>query len=184
MRIYSIGHSNKSSDELIDMLKRHGIGCLVDIRRNPGSARFKQFNRPTLERTLTRSGIQYQWEGDALGGRREERPGDQKHSGLDPALRSYASYMETPDFREAVDQLLRLARGCRTAFMCAEKDPSYCHRSLISDYLTVRGHIVEHLIAGNQSCKHELHCTARIVGSQLIYDRAQRTLPLFASDAP
>lgn len=45
MKLYSIGHSNRSSDELIDMLKRHGIGCLVDVCSKSGSARFRQFNR-------------------------------------------------------------------------------------------------------------------------------------------
>jgi uncharacterized protein (DUF488 family) len=182
MKLYSIGHSNRSSDELIDMLKRHGIGCLVDVRSKPGSARFRQFNRPTLERALTQAGIQYQWEGDNLGGWRSATPDDVKHRVLNPGFRSYAAYMETPDFREAVEQILRLARICRTAFMCAERDPSCCHRSLISDYLTVRGHIVEHLIVPNESCRHDLHSAARIVGSRLIYDRIQQNLELFAPD--
>lgn len=183
MKIYSIGHSNRNSDELIDMLKRHGIGCLVDIRGKPGSARFRQFNRPTLERALKQVGIQYQWEGDSLGGRRAATPDDVKHRILEPGFRSFAAYMETPDFREAVEQILRQARSCRTALMCAEKDPSCCHRSLISDYLTVRGHIVEHLIVPNESCRHDLHFAARIVSSRLVYDRVQQNLELFAPDA-
>jgi len=183
MKLYSIGHSNRSSDELIDMLKRHGIGCLVDVRRNPGSARFRQFNRPTLERTLGQAGIQYRWEGDNLGGRRAVTPDDVKHGVLEPGFRSYAAYMETPDFREAVERILRQGRSCRTVLMCAEKDPLRCHRSLIADYLTVRGHTVEHLIVPNESYRHDLHAAARIVGPQLVYDRVPQNLDLFAPDA-
>ncbi|MGX2039824.1 DUF488 domain-containing protein [Methylocaldum sp. MU1018] len=183
MKIYSIGHSNRSSGELIDMLKRHGVGCLVDIRSQPGSARFRQFDRPALARALTRAGILYQWEGDGLGGRRTATPEETKHRALAPGFRSYAAYMETPAFREAVEQILKRARSCRTALLCAEKDPSRCHRGLISDYLTVRGHTVEHLIAPNESCRHELHSAARIVGSQLVYDRVLQNLELFATDA-
>jgi uncharacterized protein (DUF488 family) len=184
MKIYSIGHSNRSSDELIDMLGRHGIRCLIDIRSSPGSARFRQFNRPTLERTLARAGILYRWEGGSLGGRRTAVPGDARHRTLDPGFRSYAAYMETPDFREGVDQILKQARICRTVFMCAEKEPSRCHRFLISDYLTVRGHIVEHLIVPSESYRHDLQAAARIVGSRLIYDRGLQNLERFTSDAP
>lgn len=184
MKIYSIGHSNRSSDELIEMLRKQGIGCLVDIRSSPGSARFKQFNRPALERALAKAGILYRWEGGSLGGRRTAAPGDARHRTLDPGFRSYAAYMETPDFREGVEQILKQARICRTAFMCAEKEPSRCHRFLVSDYLTVRGHVVEHLIRPNESYRHDLQAAARIVGSRLIYDRNLQNLELFASDAP
>lgn len=184
MKIYSIGHSNRSSDELIDMLGRHGIGCLIDIRSSPGAARFKQFNRPALERALAQAGILYRWEGGSLGGRRPAEPGDARHRTLGPGFRSYAAYMETPDFREGVEQILKQARICRTAFMSAEKEPSRCHRFLVSDYLTVRGHVVEHLIGPNESYRHDLQAAARIVGSRLIYDRNLQNLELFASDAP
>ncbi|HYE34561.1 DUF488 domain-containing protein [Methylocaldum sp.] len=183
MKIYSIGHSNRSSGELVEMLKAHGIGCLVDIRSKPDSARFAQFNRSTLEWALIQAGIQYRWEGESLGGRRTATPDDSKHKVLASEFRAYAAYMETPHFREAVEQILRQARSCRTALMCAEKDPSRCHRFLISDYLTVRGHSVEHLIVPNESCRHDLHSAARIVGSRLVYDRALENLELFARDA-
>ena len=124
--ILTIGHSNHTWDSFAPLLKRHGIQVLVDVRTNPAS-RFAPFsNRRTLETLLENEGIRYVYMGDTLGGKptdrsllnARERPDYDK-------LRSMAS------FREGIDELMELADSARTAIMCAEEDPTRCHRRLL-----------------------------------------------------
>lgn len=182
MKLFTIGHSNRTLDELIAMLEGQGIGCLVDVRSWPGSGRFPQFNKSTLERALNGAGIRYLWEGEDLGGKRPAMPDDFRHIALGGGFRSFASHMETPAFRAGIDRLLDCARTHRTAILCAEKDPSHCHRSLIADYLTVRGYDVRHLIAPSDSRRHALHPAAWLEGHGLIYERPLGIPDLFSTN--
>jgi uncharacterized protein (DUF488 family) len=183
MKIYTLGHSNRSLEELIGMLEEQGIGCLADVRSRPGSGRFPWFNKAPLERALNRAGIHYVWEGETLGGRRPASPADFRHGALETGFRSFASHMETPEFRAGIDRLLDCASAHRTTLLCAEKDPAHCHRSLIADYLTVRGYTVHHLIAPHESRRHSLHPAAWLEGFGLVYDLRLATPDLFAAGA-
>jgi len=78
--------------------------------------------------------------------------------------------METPEFQRAVDQLVRLANEACTTIMCAEKQPAHCHRSLIADYLSVRGTQIRHLVDIDETLDHRLSRLARCEGEHLIYD--------------
>jgi uncharacterized protein (DUF488 family) len=183
MKIYTLGHSNRSLETLLGMLQDEGVGGLVDVRSRPGSGRFPWFNKAPLERALNRAGIGYVWEGEALGGRRPERPADARHSALENGFRAFASHMETPEFRAGIDHLLELACARRTALLCAEKDPAHCHRALIADYLTVRGYGVLHLVAPGEARRHTLHPAAWLEGFGLVYDRSLATPDLFSEGA-
>lgn len=169
MKIYTIGHGNGTVDPLIEMLKAQGIGCLVDVRSRPGSGRFPQFNKTALEQALNRAGLRYVWEGEALGGQRPALSDDLRHGALEAGFRSFASHMETPEFRAGIERLLDYARTHRTAILCAEKDPSHCHRALIADYLTVRGYDLRHIVAPGENRRHILHPAAWLEGQGLIY---------------
>ena len=59
--LYTIGHSTRSLDELITVLRAHSIQSLVDIRSFPMSRRLPHFNREALERTESEAGIRYVW---------------------------------------------------------------------------------------------------------------------------
>lgn len=183
MKIYTLGHSNRSLEELAALLKEEGIGCLVDIRSLPGSGRFPWFNKAPLERAMNRAGVRYVWEGKALGGRRPENPADSRHSALANGFRSFATHMETPEFRLGIERLLDLASTHRTAFFCAERKPEHCHRSLIADYLTVRGYTVNHLVAPGETRRHSLHPAAWLEGFELVYEGGSATPDLFAVGA-
>jgi uncharacterized protein (DUF488 family) len=172
--IFTIGHGNRSIEEFLALLKEAGIECLVDVRAYPASRRHPQFARETLERSLGEAGIRYVWEGKALGGRRRLAK-DTLHIALrSPAFRAYAGHMTTAEFREGLERLIDLARGLRTAVMCAERLPWECHRHLVSDSLAARGVAVEHIVTAGGTRPHSLSALARREGDVLIYDAGEQ----------
>jgi uncharacterized protein (DUF488 family) len=175
MTIYTIGHSTRTIDEFIDLLKQHGIQVLVDIRSFPVSRRLPHFNRENMEKSLAQANIEYRWMKD-LGGRRKRILNDSPNIALrNEAFRNYADYMLTPQFRDAIQELLQLAASKRTAYMCAEALYFRCHRMLVSDYLTAHGQEVRHIIDKNEPRLHTLMAEARMVDGQLVY-RGDRLL--------
>src|SRR3954468_22838303 len=102
--VYTIGHGNRPIDELLALLMRHAVTCLVDVRAHPGSRRHPQFGREALERSLAQCGLRYVWQGEALGGRRRPRA-DSIHQALrNDSFRAYADHMQSREFRHGVDQ--------------------------------------------------------------------------------
>jgi uncharacterized protein (DUF488 family) len=117
--VYTIGHSTRTLEELIAALKAHEITTLVDIRAFPMSRRLPQFNRESLEKSLPAAGIRYVWM-KALGGYRKKILADSPNIALrNNSFRNYADYMLTPEFENAMAELLALAEHSRTAYMCA-----------------------------------------------------------------
>ncbi len=170
LTLYTVGHSNRSIQDLLALLGSAGIQTLVDVRRVPRSGRHPQFNEPQLRVVMSSAGIVYHWAGRQLGGRRDDRP-DSPHTALQGAFRGYADYMETEDFEKAAAQLISLASQGRTAVMCAERDPDQCHRSLIADYLTLQGLSVLHLVAPGEIREHRLNSALRMESVRPVYDR-------------
>src|SRR5437868_4029996 len=143
MRLFTIGHSTRSLDEHLQLLRRHGIERLVDIRRYPGSRRYPHFSRDALALSLPAAGIEYIHMPE-LGGRRKPLP-DSPNLGLrNEQFRAYADYMATPEFHAAIDALLASEKV--TVYMCAEAVPWRCHRNLVSDELVRRGVEVLHIL--------------------------------------
>jgi len=168
--IYTIGHGNRTLEELIALLHRFGISRLVDVRAFPGSRRHPHFGRSELERSLPQAGIEYVWEGQALGGRRKPRA-DSPHVALrNASFRAYADHMETIAFAEGVEGLRSQAAGESVAIMCAERLPWQCHRYMISDYLVAQGVEVRHVIDEHAPKPHVLRAEARVAGDRLVYD--------------
>lgn len=169
--VYTIGHSNRSIDVLLDLLRSVNVQNLVDVRAYPRSRRHPQFESDALRHILADAGMTYQWVGAELGGFRKGKP-DSPHRALKPvALRAYADHMDTDEFHTAINALIRRAHELATAIMCAEKHPTNCHRSLISDYLTMRGIRVLHVIDADNVVKHRLSTVARCESDRLVYDR-------------
>ena len=152
--LYTVGHSNRELQCLLDLLGQAGVRVLVDVRAHPRSGRFPQFNEDSLRQALDSPGIVYHWAGHQLGG-----------------MRGYADYMETEAFRHAATELMAMAEQAPVAIMCAERNPDDCHRSLISDYLSLQGVEVTHLIDLEQSFGHLLRPEARRESAELVYDR-------------
>lgn len=144
-KLYTVGHSTRTLDDFIGLLKREGVAHLVDVRAFPTSARYPHFNRETLAGSLAAEGIAYT-HFPALGGRRKVRRDSHNTLWRNAGFRGYADYMETREFAEALEDLISLASRESTAIMCAEAVPWRCHRSLISDAAAGRGVQVFHIL--------------------------------------
>jgi uncharacterized protein (DUF488 family) len=173
--VYTLGHSTRSAEELLALLRAHGIGGVADVRRFPASRRHPQFARESLAETLAGAGVRYDWL-PALGGRRAPRPDSPHVAWREPGFRAYADHMETEEFRAGLETLLGLAAARPTAVLCAEAMPWRCHRQLIADALVVRGVTVLHVLGPGAPRGHVLSRLARLDGDRLVYDAGQ--LPL------
>jgi len=150
--IYTIGHSSRTIDDLVALLRQVDVDLLVDVRSFPRSRAMPQFNVDTLPALLAAEGIGY-LHLRQLGGRRhcaKGAPPSKNTLWRVAAFRNYADYAETDAFQSALDELLSLASDHRCAIMCAEAVWWRCHRRIISDYLLARGVLVEHIMGPGQ----------------------------------
>jgi uncharacterized protein (DUF488 family) len=166
--VWTIGHSTRSEDELIELLRVHGVRILVDVRTVPRSRHNPQFDRDRLPAALERAGLAYRHE-PSLGGLRKPRP-DSPHTGWrNASFRGYADHMDTAEFQASLDALVALAEQGRVAIMCAEAVPWRCHRSLIADALTARGVPVRHIVSKTVAQSHRLTPFCRVVDGRPSY---------------
>jgi uncharacterized protein (DUF488 family) len=169
LRIFSIGHSTRSIDEFIGLLREHDVTVLVDVRRFPGSKRHPHFRADSLAVALAQAGIDYAHEPD-LGGYRKPRPDSLHTAWRNDGFRGYADHMDTREFRAALDRLMQRARERPTAIMCAEVVPWRCHRQLISDALIALDWEVIHVLGQGETSTHRLNPHARrLEDGRLIY---------------
>ena len=168
MKFWTVGHSTRSGEEFVEILKAHGVEVLVDVRTYPGSRRYPQFNKRELAGSLNKNQIEYKHE-PSLGGRRTPRPDSRNTVWRNAQFRGYADHMETEEFKRGVQELLELAENMRVAVMCAEAVWWRCHRSLISDYLKAEGHEVVHILDEKKTEEHPFTSAARIIDGKLSY---------------
>ncbi|MHB8756372.1 MAG: DUF488 domain-containing protein [Candidatus Acidiferrales bacterium] len=178
--ILTIGHSNRSIEDFLALLQAHGVQRLVDVRTVPRSRHNPQFNRDALPQTLRRARIAYTHLAK-LGGLRRARPDSPNTGWNNLSFRGFADYMQTPEFAAGIARLEKLAHAGgkaktkRCAIMCAEAVPWRCHRSLIADALTVRGHAVEHIMTPARRNLHNLTPFARLRGKRITYPATRAT---------
>ncbi len=157
--ILTIGHSNLALEAFLARLKAHQVELVVDVRRYPVSRRHPHFAWARLEAALAEVRIGYRHEED-LGGRREAAASSPNAALQDPVFRAYADHMGSAGFQTALRRLIDVARARRAAVLCAEADPSRCHRRLLADALTLHGVDVRHALDEAHSQPHELHPAA------------------------
>jgi uncharacterized protein (DUF488 family) len=168
MAIFTIGHSNRTLDELVALLGAHGVTLLADVRMMPHSAHVPHFNRGPLAERLATQGIEYVHL-PGLGGLRRPRF-DSLNTGWHRVhFRGYADHMATDEFRAGLDRLVELSVDRVTAAMCAEAVPWKCHRSLIADALVARGIEVRHILGPGPVQPHALTPFARVDGDRVTY---------------
>ena len=172
MNVYTVGHSTRALAELLDLLSRHGVAGVADVRRFPASRRHPHFAREALARALDERGICYDWLPE-LGGRRSSRPDSPHVAWRTAGFRGYADHMESAEFRTGLERLLGLAAARPTAVLCAEAVPWRCHRQLIADALVARGLSVMHVTGPGEAAPHRLTPFARLDGERIIYDGGQ-----------
>jgi uncharacterized protein (DUF488 family) len=168
-RLWTVGHSTRSADELNEILLAHRIDALVDVRSFPGSRRYPHFNKPELSQNLEAAGILYS-HNPKLGGRRKPSPTSKNTAWKNASFRAYADHMESEEFREGIADLLEIADSRATTIMCAEALWWRCHRSLIADFLKSNGVEVIHILDGKKTEAHPHTSAARIVGGRLSYE--------------
>ena len=149
--IFTIGHSNGSPHQIIQLLQDNQIDLLVDVRSSPYSRFAAQFNKAEIEYLLKKSGIKYHYLGDKLGG----RPTDPTCYKVGVVPQGHADYLNLVDypavmtkdfFLEGIQQVLGLAQSARVCLMCSEEDPAQCHRHhLIGRFLIGQGAEVLHI---------------------------------------
>lgn len=171
LKIWTIGHSTRTIEEFLELIILNDIEVVADVRSYPGSRKYPHFNAKALTESLIERGIDYVPLKE-LGGRRRSRPDSPNTVWRSEAFRGYADYMETLEFQDGIDKLLRLSRQKRTAMMCAEAVWWRCHRSLISDYLKASGVTVEHIIDVRTNVIHPFTAAARIKSGKLVYGAA------------
>ena len=167
LKIWTIGHSTRSLDEFLGLLKKNEIEAVADVRSFPGSRKFPHFNAESLAQSLPAAGIEYV-PFKQLGGRRKVRKDSPHTVWRHEAFRGYADYMDTDDFDKGIAELMTLARQKRTAIMCSEAVWWRCHRSMISDKLKSLGVTVEHIMDG-KNVLHPYTSAARLVDGELRY---------------
>lgn len=164
----TIGHSTHPIKEFIHILKAHDVKRVVDVRTIPRSRHNPQFNRTELSAALHSARLHYRHMA-GLGGLRHARPNSINTGWRNASFRGFADYMQTPEFRESLDELIKLAKVEQTVIMCAEAVRWRCHRSLIADALLARGIEAVEIMSATRSQPHKLTPFAKIEGMQVTY---------------
>lgn len=157
---FTVGHGTRTTEELVAVLRSAGVVRLIDVRRHPGSRRHPQLAETALRKSLPDLDVAYEWWGEELGGRRKGVAHTRHPAWRNDSFRAYADYTDTAEFRHAIERLEE-TRG-PLAVMCAETLWWRCHRRLIADALTVRGHDVVHLVDPRIRQPHRLHPALRV----------------------
>lgn len=168
LSIFTIGHSNRSIGEFIELLQTHGAKQVIDIRTIPKSRHNPQFNSDALAASLRKARIHYVHLKD-LGGLRHARKDSVNLGWRNASFRGFADYMQTPEFVAGLDRAMGLAKAHPSALMCAEAVPWRCHRSLVADALSIRGVRVLHIMGAAAPKPHSLTPFARVRGPHITY---------------
>jgi uncharacterized protein (DUF488 family) len=176
--IHTVGHSTRERDELVALLRAHGVDAIADVRRFPGSRRLPHFNAEALGAALPAEGIAYEHYPE-LGGRRSRLPGSPNAGWDNAAFQGYADHMASEEFARGLERLEAWARERRVAVMCAEAPWWRCHRRLLADALLVRGWEVRHILGragSDRAAEHELTPFAQMEAGRLTYPPRQLSL--------
>jgi uncharacterized protein (DUF488 family) len=168
--LWTIGHSTRSIDEFIALLKAHGIQQLIDVRTVPRSRHNPQFNNEALLKSLQHEDLSYKHM-PKLGGLRKPKKDSINMGWRNESFRGYADYMQTNEFQRAIEALMAYGTSKKTAIMCAEAVPWRCHRSLIADALVTRDWEVRHIMSETKADRHKLASFAAAENGELRYPR-------------
>jgi uncharacterized protein (DUF488 family) len=166
--IWTLGHSTRSIEEFISILKSYNIKAVVDVRTVPRSLNNPQYNKENLEGILPKAGFDYIHKKE-LGGWRHSNKDSVNKGWKKESFRSYADYMQTPEFGEALNWLIEYAQQKNTVIVCAETLPWRCHRSLIADALIVKGYEVIEIFEEGTFRKHKLTVFAVVKDGKITY---------------
>lgn len=163
--LFTIGHSNYSSERLLELLEYHGVGALADVRSMPYSRYLPHFNKPALQEYLPQADIRYVFLGEELGA----RPNDPSCYVDGKAV--YEKIAATEAFQKGLQRLLKGLQNYRIVLLCAEKDPLTCHRAIL---------VCQHLVPSNLEIAH-IHSDGEL---EFHEDLEERMLKLYNLQDP
>ena len=168
-RVFTIGHSTRSFEGVLAMLRSNGVTELVDVRSYPSSRKFPQWNQDAIKEALP-ADIGYEWIQD-LGGRRHTPAGVVSPNGAwrVKAFRDYADYMATEAFSSGMADLIRIVNESVPAIMCSEAVPWRCHRRLVTDALIVAGVEVFDIMSASSTRRATMDEFARVHDGKITY---------------
>lgn len=148
MAVFTIGHSTRSTEEFIGLLRQSDIGQVVDVRRIAGSNKYPQFNADSLAASLEDSGIGYEHAEGLTGRRRVSKtvPFEVNEWWQNRSFHSYADHALSEEFADALADLRKSAGEQNVAVMCSEAVWWRCHRRIIADHLLAHGDTVRHIL--------------------------------------
>jgi uncharacterized protein (DUF488 family) len=148
--VFTIGHSNHSMSAFLELLRQHDIDVLVDVRSSPFAKYSTQFDQDNLRSAISNVGPKYLFLGRELGG----KPKDESYYDEEGHV-LYWKISASELFKQGMKRLLNGISSYRIALMCAEENPTSCHRRLlITRVLTESGAHVTH-IRGDGSLQTE-----------------------------
>ena len=155
---YTVGHSTRTLEEFIALLRSVDVGLVVDVRRLPGSRRYPQFDQDALAASLTGAGLEYRRLA-SLGGRRpRDRAVPDEVNGFwdNRSFHNYADHALTEEFRSGLAELRAWGAERTTTVMCSEAVWWRCHRRIIADHLLAAGAQVLHLMEPGKAAPAQL----------------------------
>jgi uncharacterized protein (DUF488 family) len=178
---FTVGHSTRTVEELVALLREAGCDQIADVRTVPRSRTNPQFNADSLPDRLAEAGIGYRHltRLGGLRGRRKGAPASPNGFWENASFRNYADYAMTPEFRDGLAELRALGDRRTCAIMCAEAVWWRCHRRIIADYLLAEGQPVRHILGPGHTAPATMTPGARVQG-----DGAIRYPPTGAAGAP
>ena len=148
-KLFTIGHSNRSIDEFVELLRLYGVTAIADVRSQPYSRHMPHFNREVLKETLKENGIAYVFMGEELGARRNE-----PCCYVDRQAK-YELIEMTSAFQSGLVRIRRGASTHRIAMLCAEKDPITCHRSILVAKALRTDCDIQHVVSADKLESHD-----------------------------
>jgi uncharacterized protein (DUF488 family) len=126
LEVLTIGHSNRSIDEFLALLKQNAVEVVADVRSQPHSKYVPHFDYANLKQATEAAGLQYVFLGRELGGMPEAREFYDAEGHV-----VYSRIAASEPFRHGIARLLEGIRKYRVVIMCGEEDPMNCHRRLL-----------------------------------------------------
>lgn len=145
---FTIGHSNRSLEVFVALLRQADVTLVADIRKMPRSRTNPQFNETALSQALAGFGIGYDHVA-SLGGLRGKAAAmapDINGFWTNKSFHNYADYALTEPFQAGLAHLLSAGRKQRCTLMCSEAVWWRCHRRIVADYLIANGQEVFHIM--------------------------------------
>jgi len=149
MNLFTIGHSNHSQEDFLNLLQTHNVNCVVDVRSIPASNHNPQFNQDALQAFLSHNGIDYQFFGHEFGARRTDSINSKGQVDFEIAV-------TTTLFQQGIERMSKLLNTKNITLMCSEANPLDCHRfALVARYFHLHGVNVCHILGDGSSVSHQ-----------------------------